>query len=518
MRVLELSTGLIESALKASQLGTPVAVRMIAHLEGGSDPELLERWAVANAARWLNSPPARCERWVAAGGEHRTTLMACSGGQTSLLSTGSATAGSELLQVTVLGTRGMMNYSGPARSWGLLAPASPPPREPVRSPLKRPFGVLLVAGHDTHQPMYAAAFGADPRCQLIGLTDQTPLRPRRRARNVQLAEELGIPYLENFQEAINRPDVQVVSVCAEPERRGPLIVQTAQAGKHLYLDKPLAGDPQTPSEIVRQVRRNGVLAHMFSSLTAQPITRLRDLLRSPELGSLLAVHCDLCFAKGQPGLAELAGPRHETSAPQTFETPDAKRELTNIGVYPLTLLTALLGGQAQNLSATTGNYFFTEHQTADMEDFGQISLQWDNGMLATVSAGRTGWHSHPADGLNRICLIGSKRTVVLDAHQPRAELWTDRTPWQPPPRNPDDPMGMWLAPPDSPYRPFPKQAWFGNPPLDPVADVAYFLDCLENGWESEVDVAAAAAANQILLAAYRSASEARPVALAAINR
>ena len=513
MRVLDLSLAPIESALNSKQLGIPVAVRVIAHLKGAPKAAALERWAEEHAARWLNSPAVRCERLSTVGAEHQTSLVAYAGGQTALLSTGSASAGSELLQVTVFGSRGVMNYSGPTRSLDVLEVPSIPSPAPVRPPQEPPFGVLLAAGHETHQPMYAAAFQADPRCRLVGVTDEAQIAPRRRARNAQLAAELGIPLLEDYPLALTRPDVQVVSMCAEPERRGRMIVQAARAGKHLYLDKPLAGDAQTPGQIVREVRRGGILAHMFSSLTASPISRLRGLLRSAELGTLLAVHADLCFAKGEAGTAELKRPREESFPPEKFEVADAKRELTNIGVYPLTLLTALLGGRPRELSATTGNYFFAEHQAAGMEDFGQIVLRWEHGLLATCSAGRTGWHSHPAEGLNRIALIGSKRAIVLEAHQPRAELWTDHTPWQPPPRNPDDPMGMWLAPPDSPYRPAPKQAWFSAAPLDPAADVAYFLDCLESGRDSEVDAATAAAASEILLAAYQSAAERRPVSL-----
>src|SRR5690606_25993990 len=38
-------------------------------------------------------------------------------------------------------------------------------------PVKPPYGVLLVAGDYTHQPNYASALAADPRCKLIALCD-----------------------------------------------------------------------------------------------------------------------------------------------------------------------------------------------------------------------------------------------------------------------------------------------------------------------------------------------------------
>src|SRR5690606_33833401 len=46
-----------------------------------------------------------------------------------------------------------------------------------------PLGVLLVAGDFTHQPNYAEAFRADPRCRLIGLADEADVPDRRRSLN-----------------------------------------------------------------------------------------------------------------------------------------------------------------------------------------------------------------------------------------------------------------------------------------------------------------------------------------------
>ena len=56
---------------------------------------------------------------------------------------------------------------------------------------------------------------------------------------LDVARELGVPYEPDLAKALAREDVTLVSICAEPERRGRIAVQCAQAGKHLYLDKSL---------------------------------------------------------------------------------------------------------------------------------------------------------------------------------------------------------------------------------------------------------------------------------------
>src|SRR5438034_11758892 len=98
----------------------------------------------------------------------------------------------------------------------------------------RPYGVLLLGGARTHQEGYARAFAADPRCRLVAVADETDVPPERAALNRQLAAELDLPYLPRLDEGLARPDVDLVSVCVEHERRARVAVCCAQAGKHLY--------------------------------------------------------------------------------------------------------------------------------------------------------------------------------------------------------------------------------------------------------------------------------------------
>jgi predicted dehydrogenase len=381
---------------------------------------------------------------------------------------------------------------------------------PAQTP---PFGVLLVAGDYTHQPGYAGAFAADPRCRLIGLTDEQDVSAERKERNATLAGRLGIPLLPDLHDAICRPDVHIASICAEPERRARIIINAARARKHLYLDKPLCASVTEADAIVREIRQTGVVAQMMTMLHWEPARRAARIVESGQLGDIQAVHCGLCFAKGTPGTADVCRPRRESMNPDRFELDDAKRELTNIGVYCVAMLLRLIGKRVRRVAAATGNFYFAEHQRRNMEDFGQILLEFSGNTTATITAGRTGWRSHPAGGLDRIALIGTRKTAMLDAHRPRWEFWCDTQPWAAPQRDPDDPMGMWIPAPDSPYRPRPKTNWLPDWTPSWTSDITPFLDCIEQGQDCLFPIELAAAATEILTAAYRSAAERAWVAL-----
>ena len=132
-------------------------------------------------------------------------------------------------------------------------------------------------------------------------------------------------------------------------------------------------------------------------------------------------------------------------------------------------------------------------------------------MTVTVSAGRSGWTSHPAGGVNRLVLVGSERTLVVDANRPRLEVFTDETPWVPPNVNPEDPMGFWTSTQEAVHL-RPKRTWVPVAPAGP-SDAGYFLDCLDAGRDSEMNVAEAALTTEVLLAAYRSAARGEVVTL-----
>ena len=531
----------IKQGLNTSQIGTPVAARVVIHDRADHGQILpLAAEAMAQVAAWWGQEPDHLTARGNVESGQVTMLAKFPAGASVVVSAGSSGVGRPLVAVDVWGSRGVLSWQDdcPASSVEPVEPLSPQaetfqrrlqqllrsgPATPQSSPpgvsrgrsnpMAPPYGVLLVSGDHTHQPGYAEALAGDKRCRLVGLTDEPNVPEHRRKLNEQLAQRLGIPVFDDMQAALDRDDVQIVSICAEPYRRGPIAVLAARAGKHLYLDKPLAGSLAHADAIVEAVSESGVVGHMFSQVHSVAARRVRSLVASGELGDLTAIHFDLCFAKGPAGTAALGQRRAETAVPDRFELVESKRELSNVGVYSLVQLLTLVAGNVREVTASTGNYFFREHQQDDMEDFGQMLLELDGGLTASITAGRTGWHSHPGGGLNRVCLIGTKGCAMVDSHRPRVDVWADIEPWKPPARNPDDPMGMWSTPPGSRFEIAPRTSWLTPRPADSMTDAGVFLDCIEQGQESMVSATVAAAATEILLAGYQSAASGKTVTL-----
>jgi predicted dehydrogenase len=373
------------------------------------------------------------------------------------------------------------------------------------------YGILLVCGGHTHQEMYAADFAADSRCRLLAVTDEAEIDSRRRQLNEQLARTLSIPYWPDVGAALTRPEVEVVSICAPPERRCRIAVRCATAGKHLYLDKPLAPTLADADSLATAVQETGVRSHMFSFITQPWARAAKRVVESGGLGRLWSIHADTFFAKAHAGTATLGSARREQYPPERQQLVEAKRELDNIGVYPVTLVAWLTRQRFKTVYGLTANYFFREHQQQDVEDFALLACTLAEGLPVTIAVGRCGWTTHPAGGVNRVILVGSEGTLLVDANRPRLEVYTDEPPWRPPAPHPADPAAFWTST-QVEVGARPKQTWVPIAARG-VTDAGYFLDCLDAGRESEMPATEAAAATEVLLAGYRSAARREVVTL-----
>ena len=375
------------------------------------------------------------------------------------------------------------------------------------------YGVLLVSGRWTHQENYAIAFAEDPRCRLVAVTDEKGVSPQRAALNERLAEDLGVPYMAELDAALDREDVDIVSVCAEPERRGRVAVRCAQAGKHVYIDKPMTCSVEDAYAVVAAVRDAGVRSQVFSHVYLPWAQRAKRSVVSGAIGELVALHADVLFAKGPGGTASLGGPREEAFPPERFTFVDSKRELYAMGVYSTGLVRWLSSAEVQTVYGVTANYFFEEHEQNGVEDFGMLALTLEDGIVASIAGGRIGWRGHPSGGFSGVHLVGTEGALRIDPYRPRVEVFADEPPWMPPPVHPMDPMGFWQSTQrESDTRP--RQNWIPlEAPGRTRSDASCFVDCVESGRESEMSAADGAAVVEILMAGYLSAAEGRAVRL-----
>ena len=368
------------------------------------------------------------------------------------------------------------------------------------------YGVLLLGGHRTHQENYAPQFAQDERCRLVAFADELEAPPERIALARSLAEELNLPFIPDLNAALAREDVHIVSLCTDVERRGRVGTKCAEAGKHVYLDKPMALNPEDTNKIVTAVAKSGVRTQMFSNIHSTWARTVQQALTNGRIGELKAIHCDVLFSKGHPGSAPVGEKRIEKPARERYSFVEAKPEMFDVGIYAVSMVNWLTQRRVQRVFGRTANYFFQEHHNCDIEDFGALVLTLEDGITATIVGGRYGWQSHAQGGVRKVHLVGTKGTLTFDASANRLEVFAAEPAFEPPSPHPLDPMGMWSST-QAGIGMQPKQQWIDvSSGDDGPREFSAFIDCIENDVESEMNAEFAAHSVEIISAGYRSAA------------
>ena len=376
------------------------------------------------------------------------------------------------------------------------------------------YGVLLAGAMRTHQQGHADVFAAHPRCELVAVASEKGDPEGRAAQYQELADDLGLPHIADLDEALARDDVHIVSSTPAVERRGIVAAKVMDAGKHVYLDKPLAGTVSDLDMIVSAAERNGVVTQMFTQNLAGWVQDARRAVQGGEIGELLAIHAENIFAKGRAGSVPKGTVRRESGELGRYTYLEAKREIFDVAIYSLGFVHEVTGGLGfESVLGHTGNYFFAEHLGAGVEDFGVMMATLEGGVTATVLGGRFGWMSHPLSGPQKIVVVGTEATMTFDPFALRIELYNNEPDFVEPAVDPLDPMGMWGASHPA-YNPMPKRRWMPLGSSDVMADdVAAFVEAIDSGAQPDMNARAAASLTEVILGGFVSAARGEEVSL-----
>jgi predicted dehydrogenase len=106
-----------------------------------------------------------------------------------------------------------------------------------------------------------------------------------RAAMMKAADETGAKAVETADEIFAAPDVDIVTIATPPDQRLGYVQQTAAAGKHLMLEKPMARTIEQALGIVQAIRSARVKCLIpFARTGSARMRRVVDIVRSGELG------------------------------------------------------------------------------------------------------------------------------------------------------------------------------------------------------------------------------------------
>jgi predicted dehydrogenase len=121
---------------------------------------------------------------------------------------------------------------------------------------------------------------ADPR--LVICADNVEARGNEAVRSFGFEQSTTDP-----ADAINHPDVDVVVVAAPNMLHEELCVAAAQAGKHVFCEKPVGGTPEQTARVEKAARDAGVITGVgYNYRWAPLVIYAKELIQSGALGSI----------------------------------------------------------------------------------------------------------------------------------------------------------------------------------------------------------------------------------------
>src|SRR3954469_19801433 len=129
------------------------------------------------------------------------------------------------------------------------------------------------------------AYAANPRARLVAAVDVRPELAQAAARRWG-AER----WYTSAEEALRDPDVKIADLCLPHHLHAPVAIEAANAGKHVFVEKPIANTLEEADAMIAACRENGVLLMVDQTKRYQNRHRkLKELLDAGYIGDLILV-------------------------------------------------------------------------------------------------------------------------------------------------------------------------------------------------------------------------------------
>ncbi|GAA1128667.1 Gfo/Idh/MocA family oxidoreductase [Arthrobacter flavus] len=263
--------------------------------------------------------------------------------------------------------------------------------------------VAILSFAHTHAQGYAAVLKNYPGVEL--LASDPGDHPEGELRGAALAQQLGLPYVDTYEELFAwSPDAVIIT--SENTNHRADVELAASHGAHILCEKPLAttvSDARAMIAACEDARVNLMVAYPVRFSSA--FDRLKKTNDAGHLGRLLSIR----------GSNNGKLPRER----EWFTQPalSGGGALVDHVVHIADLLDALMGSSVTSVTAVANQILYSDR--AEAETGGLVNLTYENGTIASIDCSWSEPDSAPTWGGLKINVAGTKGSVDVDFFGPR---------------------------------------------------------------------------------------------------
>jgi UDP-N-acetylglucosamine 3-dehydrogenase len=352
--------------------------------------------------------------------------------------------------------------------------------------MEGPFGVA-VFGCGGVSSGHFSAYAQHPQVELVAAVDVRAELAQSAARKWGASRSY-----DSVQVALADRDVQVVDLCLPHDLHAPIAIQAMEAGKHVFVEKPIANTLAEADAMIAVAREHGVMLMVDQTKRYQNRhRRIKELLDAGYIGDPILVK------SAYPQDITYAWQHMEPKRRQTYWKHDGV--ISGIGIHSLDLLRWLIGEIAEvQAFVSTTDLIESQRQT---EDTGIVMLRFANGCIgeATVSYVLRDPRMASSWDLMPLEIYGRDGSLTMDRDD-QISLFSDKL-------SQDAGRGVVQIETRPPV---------GAPrlPAEGMAGaIAHLVECLATGARPLTDGSDARRSLEVVEAAYRSVRERRAISL-----
>ncbi len=156
---------------------------------------------------------------------------------------------------------------------------------------KDKIGVALVGLGYYSTDLLAPALQMTEHCYLAGIVTGTPSKAEEWKKKYNIPDENVYNY-DNYDSIADNDEIDVIYVVLPPSMHEEYTVRAANAGKHVWCEKPMAVTAQECQNMIDACKKNNVQLTIGYRLHHEPNTQeYRQIIKEQKLGAVKSLEC-----------------------------------------------------------------------------------------------------------------------------------------------------------------------------------------------------------------------------------
>jgi myo-inositol 2-dehydrogenase/D-chiro-inositol 1-dehydrogenase len=240
-----------------------------------------------------------------------------------------------------------------------------------------------------------------PEAELVMVTDVAVEAAR------QCAERYAIPsYGKDYRAILDHPEIQAVVICSSTHTHARIIEEAAQAGKHIFCEKPIALNLPVIDQVLERVKSAGVKLQIgFNRRFDANFQRVRQAIEQSEIGQ--ARQLQIISRDPAPPPQEYIRTSGGIFLDMAIHDFDMARFLLGDEVEEVFVLANALDSQAIAEEGDVDNAI--------------IMLQFSGGAIGTIYNNRSAAYGYD----QRVEVLGNKGAIAIGNNYPNTAIISD---------------------------------------------------------------------------------------------